>query len=429
MDQMIERLAGNDYYCFLDCFSGYFQISIDPHDQEKTTFTCPYGLFAYRRMPFGLCNVPGTFQRCMMAIFHDMIEKTMEVFMDDFLVFGNSFKNCLSRVDKMLQRYVVPTGRVIATDSVIVATSGYVVPAAYDISPGRVKLKSLSRAETLQVLSEPGESLVENILLLWLLNHYNGLTNRIAVHREIKARKLFTSVLPADNMADFHHLVDAKDIWWWCSNKGQIGGNEESKKMRKSMLKQEFEDFKISESEGLHRDMIGFRRDESNLNQMKQGQRMKTANMKFLRALPLLGRSSNNRFDRRLGMKVDWIQRQGISIKIKELDKSEDTKRLLVSVDSMLSWSGPRKSKDMEKGAFCVYGMIAVMEDDYIIPTGLMLTDELKKEFDNLEVQYKECFLQVQAYKSSLQNLEQTEILVPNNKLALEGENSNYDAD
>ncbi|GJS76367.1 reverse transcriptase domain-containing protein [Tanacetum coccineum] len=104
MDQMLERLAGNDYYCFLDGFSGYFQIPIDPHDQEKTTFTCPYRTFAYRRMPFGLCNAPGTFQRCMMAIFHDMIKKTMEVFMDDFSVFGNSFKNCLSRVDKMLQR-------------------------------------------------------------------------------------------------------------------------------------------------------------------------------------------------------------------------------------------------------------------------------------------------------------------------------------
>ncbi|GJU67958.1 reverse transcriptase domain-containing protein [Tanacetum coccineum] len=88
MDQMLERLAGNEYYCFLDGFSGYFQIPIDPLDQEKTTFTCPYGTFAYRRMPFGLCNAPGTFQRCMVAIFHDMIEKTMEVFMDDFSVFG-----------------------------------------------------------------------------------------------------------------------------------------------------------------------------------------------------------------------------------------------------------------------------------------------------------------------------------------------------
>ncbi|GKA35843.1 reverse transcriptase domain-containing protein [Tanacetum coccineum] len=103
MDQ-IERLAGNEYYCFLDGFSGYFHIPIDPKDQEKTTFTCPYGMFAYRRMPFGLCNAPGTFQRCMMAIFRDMIEETMEVFMNDFSVFGDSFSSCLSHLDKMLKR-------------------------------------------------------------------------------------------------------------------------------------------------------------------------------------------------------------------------------------------------------------------------------------------------------------------------------------
>ncbi|GKB48447.1 reverse transcriptase domain-containing protein [Tanacetum coccineum] len=103
MDQMLERLAGKEYYCFLDGFSRYFQIPIDPQDQEKTTFTCPYGTFAYRRMPFGLCNAPGTFQRCMMAIFHDMIEETMEVFMDDFSVFGDSFSSCLSHLDKMLK--------------------------------------------------------------------------------------------------------------------------------------------------------------------------------------------------------------------------------------------------------------------------------------------------------------------------------------
>nr|GFA57126.1 reverse transcriptase domain-containing protein [Tanacetum cinerariifolium] len=84
MDQMLERLAGNKFYCFLDDFSGYFQIPINPCDQEKTTVTCPYETFSYRRMPFDLCNAPGTFQMCMLAIFHDMVEKTMEVFMDDF---------------------------------------------------------------------------------------------------------------------------------------------------------------------------------------------------------------------------------------------------------------------------------------------------------------------------------------------------------
>nr|GEZ31199.1 reverse transcriptase domain-containing protein [Tanacetum cinerariifolium] len=104
MDQMLERLAGNEYYCFLDGFSGYFQIPIDPKDQEKTTFTCPYGTFAYKRMPFALCNAPGTFRRCMMAIYHDMIEQTMEVFMYAFSVFGNSFSTCLTNLEKMLKR-------------------------------------------------------------------------------------------------------------------------------------------------------------------------------------------------------------------------------------------------------------------------------------------------------------------------------------
>ncbi|KAI3797202.1 hypothetical protein L1987_32457 [Smallanthus sonchifolius] len=104
IDQMLERLSGKMYYCFLDGFSGYFQIPIAPEDQEKTTFTCPYGTFAYRRMPFGLCNAPATFQRCMIAIFHDMIEDSMEVFMDDFSIFGNSFEHCLNNLEKMLAR-------------------------------------------------------------------------------------------------------------------------------------------------------------------------------------------------------------------------------------------------------------------------------------------------------------------------------------
>ena len=61
MDQMLDRLTGKGWYCFLHGYSGYNQISIAPEDKEKTTFTCPYGTFAFRRMSFGLCNAPATF--------------------------------------------------------------------------------------------------------------------------------------------------------------------------------------------------------------------------------------------------------------------------------------------------------------------------------------------------------------------------------
>ncbi|GJV20189.1 reverse transcriptase domain-containing protein [Tanacetum coccineum] len=94
----------NEYYCFLDDYSGYFHIPLALEDQEKTTFTWPYGTFAYRRMLFGLCIASATFQRCMTAIFHDMYKDFMEVFMDDVFIFGNSFNSCLTNLSKMLAR-------------------------------------------------------------------------------------------------------------------------------------------------------------------------------------------------------------------------------------------------------------------------------------------------------------------------------------
>ncbi|KAL4368813.1 hypothetical protein GQ457_05G020560 [Hibiscus cannabinus] len=104
IDQMLDRLVGKQFYCFLDGYSGYNQITIAPEDQSKTTFTCPYETFAFRRMPFGLCNAPSTFQRWMTAIFSDLNEDCLEIFMDDFSTFGEDFDNCLSNLEKVLIR-------------------------------------------------------------------------------------------------------------------------------------------------------------------------------------------------------------------------------------------------------------------------------------------------------------------------------------
>ncbi|CAM8877841.1 unnamed protein product [Rhodiola kirilowii] len=100
IDQMLDRLAGKPYFCFLDGFSGYNQIPIAPEDKEKTTFTCPFGTFAFRRMSFGLCNAPGTFQRVVTSIFSDMIGTFIEVFMDDFTVYGDAFDACLANLNR-----------------------------------------------------------------------------------------------------------------------------------------------------------------------------------------------------------------------------------------------------------------------------------------------------------------------------------------
>ena len=99
---MLDRLAGHPYFYFLDGYSSYNQIAIALKDQDKTTFTCSYGTFAFRRMPLGLCNAPTTFQRCMVSIFSDLVDEAMEIFMDDFSIYGSSFENCLEKLETVL---------------------------------------------------------------------------------------------------------------------------------------------------------------------------------------------------------------------------------------------------------------------------------------------------------------------------------------
>jgi hypothetical protein len=98
IDEMLERLANHAYFFFLDGYLMFMQISIHPDDQHKTMFTCPYGTFAYRTMPFGLCNTPTSFQRCMMAIFSVFIEEIVEVFMDDFFHLWEDIRGLLGKL-------------------------------------------------------------------------------------------------------------------------------------------------------------------------------------------------------------------------------------------------------------------------------------------------------------------------------------------
>jgi hypothetical protein len=104
IDEMLERLANHAYFCFLGRYSGFMQIPIHPYDQHKTTFTCPYGTFAYRRMPFGPCNALASFQLCMMAVLSEFIKQIVEVFLDDFSVYGKTLMDCLANLDNVLTR-------------------------------------------------------------------------------------------------------------------------------------------------------------------------------------------------------------------------------------------------------------------------------------------------------------------------------------
>ncbi|RDX90236.1 hypothetical protein CR513_27926, partial [Mucuna pruriens] len=106
IDQVLERLAKKSHYYFLDGFSVYMQIHITLVDQHKTTLTCPFSTFAYTQMSFGLCNAPSMFERCMISIFADLLKDCIEVFMDDFIVYVESFEACLENLSRVLTRCI-----------------------------------------------------------------------------------------------------------------------------------------------------------------------------------------------------------------------------------------------------------------------------------------------------------------------------------
>ena len=106
MDQLLEWISGHPFYCFLDGYSGYFQIDISAKDKKKTTFTCLFGIYAYKRKPFGLCKAPATFQHFMLTILSDLVECIMEAYMDDVTVYGGTFEECLINLETVKYRCI-----------------------------------------------------------------------------------------------------------------------------------------------------------------------------------------------------------------------------------------------------------------------------------------------------------------------------------
>ncbi|GKB93137.1 putative ribonuclease H-like domain-containing protein, partial [Tanacetum coccineum] len=484
-------------------------------------------------------------------------------------------------------RYVVPTGRVK------VPAGRYVVPTGKDnviVSAGRTKVipagrtilvlvvLCLLRVDSVIILYNPlyrledlsragptkwyyEHDVAHEVLEYWIMNSDHNLWNivlngnsrkktgrdpkgnimilppvsgkeHIVVQREKKARTILLQSLPEDHMADFHHLDDARDIW--LAVKARFGGNDESKKMRKSMLKKEFLEFRVSESEGLHKGVVDKFKMIIEFHLIRCKARQKNGRLVAQVMIKSPTASSNvmenvlhsfvaesdpqqqityedfdqigkldleeldikwqmamlsvriNRFEKKAGRKMKFNNKDAArfdkkkvkcykcselghfarectgkqldskarysSFKLKELDKTEEPKALL-SVDSMLNWSD-HEGEDVENGAAQVYGMIAGAEEDATggatgNATGDVADDvstaaaefalmgissqvqtcpfgcehlyaELKKEFDNVEAQYKESYIQVQAYKSTLQTLEQQKGWYQSNQLALE---------
>ena len=104
IDETLDSLGGNQWFCTLDLQSGYWQIAMREEDKEKTAFTSHIGLYQFELMPFGLCNAPATFEAMMETLLSDLLWRKCLVYLDDVIVFGKTFEQCAANLGEVLER-------------------------------------------------------------------------------------------------------------------------------------------------------------------------------------------------------------------------------------------------------------------------------------------------------------------------------------
>jgi len=101
IDVLVDNIAQHAFFSFMDGFSGYNQIKMAEEDMEKATFITPWGTFCYKVMPFGLKNAGATYQRAIVTLFHDMMHKEIEVYVDDMIAKSKSEENHVDDLRKL----------------------------------------------------------------------------------------------------------------------------------------------------------------------------------------------------------------------------------------------------------------------------------------------------------------------------------------
>ena len=104
MDECIDALSGAKFFSTLDLASGHHQVMMDVNDRHKTAFTTPFGLYEWTRLPFGLANAPAHFSRLMQYVMHDHLFQIMLVYLDDLLVYADTFEEHLRRLQLIFDR-------------------------------------------------------------------------------------------------------------------------------------------------------------------------------------------------------------------------------------------------------------------------------------------------------------------------------------